>query len=281
MDHHDILNSVESICTFRVVGAAICNVSHFHSYEFDKWKGHWENRLQVFNLSTPIFGLRLYIYSASETIKPGIFIYYVDVCSLLYNLLYQFSCGHSLYIETEYSKKYTTHTQGAKRRQDSSVSIGGLDDWTIMVQFLKKVRFFFHSLGSPPASYSMGTRDFFPVVNQMGCKIYHSSSSSAKVKNAWSPTPIPLYDFKCGAYWRKGTSLHFSLPVPKGIQHIQCQHMKMSTSKWFCLIPQAKWWRKVVDNVIKSVEVQNSCLLLKFNDMDLRLQLTIVCVPKN
>jgi len=75
MDHHDILNNAESICTFRVVGAAIRDVSLFYLLEFDKWKGHWENQLQVFNLSTLIFGVRLYIYLASQTIKPGVFIY--------------------------------------------------------------------------------------------------------------------------------------------------------------------------------------------------------------
>jgi len=39
MDHHDILNNAEGICTFKVVGAAINNVSLFHLFEFDKWNG--------------------------------------------------------------------------------------------------------------------------------------------------------------------------------------------------------------------------------------------------
>jgi hypothetical protein len=46
--------------------------------------------------------------------------------------------------------------------------------------------------GVHPASYPMGTRDSFPGVNRTGCEPYHSPTSSAKIKNAWSYTSIPL-----------------------------------------------------------------------------------------
>jgi hypothetical protein len=41
----------------------------------------------------------------------------------------------------------------------------------------------------------MGTRVSALGVKQLGCEVDHSHPSSAKVKNAWSYTSTPIYNF--------------------------------------------------------------------------------------
>jgi len=45
---------------------------------------------------------------------------------------------------------------------------------------------------APPVSYLMDTVRPLPGIWQPGCKVNHSTPSSAEVKNGWSDTSLPI-----------------------------------------------------------------------------------------
>jgi hypothetical protein len=66
--------------------------------------------------------------------------------------------------------------------------------------------------GAHPASYPVGTGEFFPGVKGTGREADHSSPSSAEVMNAWGITPFPHTFSWRGKYLSTGITI--TLPLP-------------------------------------------------------------------
>ena len=92
MDHLGISNIVDRRGAFRVAGVATADVS------FCSGLGVWYGKMQLRKVATKIFdlpvlilGVSLNVYLLLQKVRMSFSIHKVKVCSLLYNLLYQFS----------------------------------------------------------------------------------------------------------------------------------------------------------------------------------------------